>query len=106
MLCAGQPLGGKSRFGCSLVREPFADHLRQPADFLQRQHAPWSDSGIVLCRGGPEERLAQMRFHIVAAGRQNRQIILRFEMVIGGGDAVIGQRMVRIGIGADASLIL
>ena len=67
MLCAGQPRGGKSRLGCSLVREPFADHLRQPADFLQRQHAPWPDSGIVLCRGGPEERLAQIRFHIVAA---------------------------------------
>ena len=27
-------------------------------------------------------------------------------MVLGGGDAVIGQRMVRVGLGADASLIL
>ena len=51
----------------ALVREPFADHLRQPADLLQLQLAPWPDSGIVLCRGGPEERLAQIRFHIVAA---------------------------------------
>ena len=27
-------------------------------------------------------------------------------MVLGGGDAVIGQRMVRVGFGADAALIL
>jgi len=67
MLCAGQPRGGKFRLGRSLVREPFTDHLRQPADFLQRQLAPWPDSDIVLCRGGLEERLAQIRFHIVAA---------------------------------------
>ena len=67
MLCAGQPRGGKSRLGCSLVREPFADHLRQPADFLQRQLAPCPDSGIVIRRGSLEERLEQVRFHIAAA---------------------------------------
>jgi len=67
MLCAGQPRGGKSRLGRSLVREPFADHLRQPADFLQRQFAPRADAGVVSCRGGPKERFAQVRFHIAAA---------------------------------------
>ena len=31
---------------------------------------------------------------------------MRFEMVLDGGDSVIGQHMVRVGLGANASLIL
>ena len=89
-----------------MVREPFADHLRQPTDFLKRQLAPWADAGVVSCRGGPEERLAQVLFHIAASLQQNRQIILHVEMVLGGGDPVIGQRMVRVGFGADAALVM
>ena len=66
---------------------------------------------IVVHGGGPQigdllEKLNIESNFIDGLRVTDSQTMDVVEMVLGGGDAVIGQRMVRVGFGADAALIL